>query len=74
VSKVYLFFCHQILNIWKYMRIRNSRHLSRPPLWSSWSEFLATDPEVPSSGLERGPLSLVRTTEELLEGKVAAPV
>jgi hypothetical protein len=25
-------------------------------------------------GLERGPLSLVRTTEELLEGKVAAPV
>jgi hypothetical protein len=25
-------------------------------------------------GLERGPLSLVRTTEELLESKVAAPV
>jgi hypothetical protein len=25
-------------------------------------------------GLERGPLSLVRTTEELLEGKVVAPV
>jgi hypothetical protein len=25
-------------------------------------------------GLERGPLSLVRITEELLEGKVAAPV
>jgi hypothetical protein len=24
--------------------------------------------------LERGPLSLVRTTEELLEGKVTAPV
>jgi hypothetical protein len=46
-----------------------------------WSEFLATDPEVPGSipqrfhifweaaGLERGPLSLVRATEELLEGK-----
>jgi hypothetical protein len=43
------------------------------------SEFLATDPEVPGSipgpyqifwqvgGLERGPLSLVTTTEELLE-------
>jgi hypothetical protein len=42
-----------------------------------WSEFLATDPEVPDSihghykkkkvvGLERGPLSLVSTTEELL--------
>jgi hypothetical protein len=27
-----------------------------------------------ATGLERGPLSLVRTTEELLEGKVAAPV
>jgi hypothetical protein len=25
-------------------------------------------------GLERGPLSLVRTTEELLDRKVAAPV
>jgi hypothetical protein len=51
-----------------------------------WSQFLATDSEV--SGLipgasrfsekqrvwNRGPLSLVRTTEELLEGKVAAPV
>jgi hypothetical protein len=27
-----------------------------------------------AAGLEQGPLSLVRTTEELLEGKVAAPV
>jgi hypothetical protein len=27
-----------------------------------------------ATGLERGPLSLVRTTEKLLEGKVAAPV
>jgi hypothetical protein len=27
-----------------------------------------------AAGLERGPLSLVGTTEELLEGKVAAPV
>jgi hypothetical protein len=26
------------------------------------------------TGLERGPLSLVKTTEKLLEGKVAAPV
>jgi hypothetical protein len=25
-------------------------------------------------GLERGPLSLVSTTEELLDGKVAAPI
>jgi hypothetical protein len=27
-----------------------------------------------AAGLERRPLSLVRTSEELLEGKVAAPV
>jgi hypothetical protein len=47
-------------------------------------EFLATDPEawvrfpaLPEKkgvGLERGPLSLVSTTEELLDRKVAAPV
>jgi hypothetical protein len=44
-----------------------------------WSELLPTDPEVPGSipyqifsevvGLERGPLSLVRIIEELLELK-----
>jgi hypothetical protein len=53
------------------------------------SEFLATDPEarvrfptLPDClggggtvvGLEWGPLSLVSTTEELLDRKVAAPV
>jgi hypothetical protein len=27
-----------------------------------------------AAGLERGPLSLVRATEELLEGKITAPV
>jgi hypothetical protein len=56
-----------------------------PPLWSSGLvEFLATDPEarvrfpaVPKKkveGLERGSLSLVSTTEELLDRKIAAPV
>jgi hypothetical protein len=49
-----------------------------------WSEFLATDPEdrvrfpaLPEKkvvGLERGPLSLVSTIEQLLDRKVAAPV
>jgi hypothetical protein len=49
-----------------------------------WSEFLATDPEarvrfpaLPKKkvvGLERGPLSLMSTTEELLDIKVAASV
>jgi hypothetical protein len=48
-----------------------------------WSEFLATDPEarvrfpaLPKKGvgLERGPLSLVSTTEELYLEEVAAPV
>jgi hypothetical protein len=47
-------------------------------------EFLATDPEawvrfpaLPKKkvvGLERGPLCLVSTTEEVLDKKVAAPV
>jgi hypothetical protein len=54
-----------------------------------WSEFLATDPEARVQfpalpdflkkektvvGLERGPLSLVSTTEELLDRKVTAPL
>jgi hypothetical protein len=49
-----------------------------------WSEFLATDPEarvrfpaLPKKevvGLERCPLSLVSTTEELFDRKIAAPV
>jgi hypothetical protein len=49
-----------------------------------WSEFLTTDAGVPGSipgryqkkvvGLERGLLSLVSTTEELLDRQVAAPV
>jgi hypothetical protein len=49
-----------------------------------WSEFLAADPEarvlfpaLPEKkvvGLERGPLSLVSTTEELLDRKVAISV
>jgi hypothetical protein len=37
-------------------------------------EFLATDPEARVVGLERGPLSLVSATEELLDRKVAATV
>jgi hypothetical protein len=49
-----------------------------PPLWSSGQEFLATDPEIPGFwevvGLERGSLSLMSTTEELLEEIVAALV
>jgi hypothetical protein len=50
-----------------------------------WSELLATDPEarvqfpaLPEEkkvvGLELGALSLLSTTEELLDRKVAAPV
>jgi hypothetical protein len=54
-------------------------------IYVKWSEFLDTD--IGSGfdsrnyqifwevvGLERSPLSLVSTTEELLERKVAAPV
>jgi hypothetical protein len=64
-------------------------HLLKPAviIWTAsvveWSEFLATDPEArvrfPSLPkklmvLERGPLSLVITTEEQLDRKVAVPV
>jgi hypothetical protein len=57
----------------------------RPPLWSggqsSWlqiqrSGFDSRHYQIfwKVVGLERGPLSLVSTTEELLDRKVAAPV
>jgi hypothetical protein len=51
-----------------------------PPLWSSGqSSWLQIRGSIPGTtkkvvGLERGPLSLVSTTEELLDRKVAAPV
>jgi hypothetical protein len=54
-----------------------------PPLWSSgqsyWLEirrpgFDSRHYQKKVMGLERGPLSLVSTTEELLERKVAATV
>jgi hypothetical protein len=67
-----------------------TRTLEKPTIFCEtasvvkWSEFLATDPEarvrfpaLPEKkvvGLERGALSLVSTTEELLDRKVAAPV
>jgi hypothetical protein len=54
----------------------------RPPLWSSCqsSWFDSRHYQIfwgggeTAVGLERGPLSLVSTTEELLDRKVAAPV
>jgi hypothetical protein len=55
-----------------------------PPLWSSgqssWLQILRPGfdcrhyEKKKVVGLERGPLSLVSTTEELLDRKVAAPV
>jgi hypothetical protein len=52
-----------------------------PTLWSSgqssWLQIRVRFPallEKKVVGLERGPLSLVSTTEELLDRKVAAPV
>jgi hypothetical protein len=70
-----------------YVKYETSRQLinilchSRPPLWSSsWLQI--QKPGFNSRhyqknkvvGLERGLLSLVSTTEELLDRKVAAPV
>jgi hypothetical protein len=53
----------------------------RPPLWSSgqcsWLQIRVRFPALPEKkvvGLERGPLSLMSTTEELLDRKEAAPV
>jgi hypothetical protein len=59
-------------------------HMSGPPLrssgQSSWLQIQGSRvrfpalPEKKVVGLERGPLSFVSTTEELLDRKVAAPV
>jgi hypothetical protein len=58
-------------------------HSRWPPLWSSgqssWLQIQGYRVRLPGTtkkvvGLERGPLSLVSTTEELLDRKVAAPV
>jgi hypothetical protein len=62
----------------------NSNVILRPPLWSSgqssWLQIRRTGidsrhyQKKKLVGLERGPLSLVSTTEELLDRKVAASV
>jgi hypothetical protein len=57
-------------------------NVERPPLWSSGLGYRSGGPgSIPGTirkinvvGLERGALSLVSTTEELLDRKVAAPV
>jgi hypothetical protein len=66
------------------VKLKSAEVPSRPPLWSSgqssWIQMRS--PGFDSRhylkkkvvGLERGPLNLVSTTEELLERKVAAPV
>jgi hypothetical protein len=60
-----------------------TEHRRRPPLWSSgqssWLQIQGSRVRFPGTtkkvvGLERGPLSLVSTTEELPDRKVAAPV
>jgi hypothetical protein len=59
------------------------RYMFRPPLWSSgqssWLQMQGSRVRFPGTtkkvvGLERGPLSLVSTTEELLDRKIAAAV
>jgi hypothetical protein len=63
--------------------INDTTILCWPPLWSSgqssWLQiqkpgFDSRHYQKQLAGLERGPLSLVSTTEELLDRKVAAPV
>jgi hypothetical protein len=65
-----------------YNLMYNNFNRTASVVW--WSEFLATDPEArvrllallgkKVMCLERGPLSLVSTTEKLLDRKVAASV
>jgi hypothetical protein len=59
-------------------RIGKPYHHGRPPSSPvfTWSEFDSRRYQIFCEvvGLERGPLSLVSTTEELLDRKVAAPV
>jgi hypothetical protein len=45
-----------------------------PPLWSGGPGSIPGTARKKVVGLERGPLSLVSATEELLDRKVAAPV
>jgi hypothetical protein len=72
-------------SLWPHSRfLDRSRYLFFQVAPTLWSEFLTTDPGVPDSipghykkkvvGLERGPFSLVSTTEELLDRNVATPV
>jgi hypothetical protein len=68
---------------WEFIALHFSLYIYGLPLWSSgqssWLQIRR--PGLDSRhyqkkvvGLERGPLSLVNTTEELLDRKVAAPV
>jgi hypothetical protein len=67
-----------------YLVIDCSLFFKGPPLWSSgqssWLQIRRARvrfpalPEKKVVGLKRGPLSLVSTTEKLLDRKVAAPV
>jgi hypothetical protein len=78
---------HHLLNV--SVQLANKRGLKKlfceegPPVWSSgqssWLQiqrpgFDSRQYQKKVVGLERGPLSLVSTTEELLGRKVAAPV
>jgi hypothetical protein len=76
------FAASRLLFITRRSETHKTKFLFNGQVWTTsmvwWSEFLATDPEVGFDsrcyqifwervGLERGPLSLVSTTEELLE-------
>jgi hypothetical protein len=65
------------------IHLAHDRILARLPLWSSdqssWLQirrpgFDSRHYQKKEVSLERGPLSLMSTTEELLDRKVAAPV
>jgi hypothetical protein len=56
-----------------YHKIQNII-LNNHIIWHSTKYYTNKDQKKKVVGLERGPFSLVSTTEELLDRKVAAPV
>jgi hypothetical protein len=75
---------HTRTTIWSKISYSSRNKKDWPPLWSSgqssWLQIQGSRFRFQGTtkkkvvGLERGPLSLVSTTEELLERRVAAPV
>jgi hypothetical protein len=81
VYQTFRAYCFEIEGLQRTLTLSVRWMQSLPPVWSSgyWSRGPGFDSRPYQifwqvAGLERGPLSLVRIIEELLERKIAAPV